>query len=183
MPKPQTLTGSGSDRPNTAVAGSELRIGCSGWQYKHWRGDFYPAEMKPQTWLPFYARHFDTVEVNNTFYRLPESSTFAAWRQAVPASFAFAVKASRYLTHMKKLKEPAEPLDRFFSRARHLGDRLGPVLFQLPPRWTVDVDRLHAFLRALPRRGRHAFEFREPTWYRDDVFALIERHRAIIKRL
>ena len=155
-------------------------IGCSGWQYKHWRGDFYPASLATAAWLPYYAERFNTVEINNTFYRLPEASTFDAWRRRAPAGFVFAVKASRYLTHMKKLKDPADPLDLFISRAIKLGNRLGPVLFQLPPRWPVNVERLETFLRMLPRRRRHAFEFREPSWYNDEVFALLAQYHATL---
>src|SRR5438309_3750731 len=97
------------------------RIGCSGWQYKHWRGDFYPADLPASGWLEYYGSRFDTVEINNSFYRLPGAATFAAWRRRVPRDFLYAVKASRFLTHMKKLKDPAEPIERFFSRARSLG--------------------------------------------------------------
>ena len=117
---------------------STVRIGCSGWQYRHWRGDFYPADLPASRWLEFYASHFDTVEINNSFYRLPEPTVFTSWRRRVPPGFIYAVKASRFLTHMKKLKDPEQPLDRFFSRARQLGPKLGPVLYQLPPRWPVD---------------------------------------------
>jgi uncharacterized protein YecE (DUF72 family) len=159
---------------------STVRVGCSGWQYKHWRGDFYPAALPSSRWFDHYASVFDTVEINNTFYRLPEASTFAAWRQRAPAGFLFAVKASRFLTHMKKLKDPADPLDRFFSRARELGRSLGPVLYQLPPRWPVNLERLEGFLRALPARRRHAIEFRDPSWYTDAVFRLLEAHRVAL---
>ena len=110
-----------------------VRVGCSGWQYKHWRGSFYPVELAQRQWFEHYASVFDTVEINNSFYRLPEAATFAAWAARAPRSFLFAVKASRFLTHMKKLKDPEEPVDRFFGRARSLGAHLGPVLFQLPP--------------------------------------------------
>jgi uncharacterized protein YecE (DUF72 family) len=152
-----------------------IRIGCSGWQYAHWRGLFYPTGLPQSRWLEHYAQQFDTVEVNNTFYRLPEAATFAEWRRRVPRGFEFAVKASRYLTHMKKLKDPEEPTARFFARARRLGAALGPVLYQLPPRWPVNLERLVGFLDALPRRRRHAIEFRDPSWYRDDVLALLNR--------
>src|SRR5580765_32445 len=139
------------------------RIGCSGWNYKAWRGPFYPRELAVARWLTFYTSRFDTVEINNTFYRLPEASTFAAWRAQVPADFLFAVKASRFLTHMKRLREPEEPLARLFSRASALGRRLGPVLYQLPGNFTRDLPRLDAFLAALPRtssgkRVRHVME-------------------------
>ena len=152
-----------------------IRIGCSGWQYRHWRGDFYPVELSASRWLEHYAAKFDTVEINNTFYRLPEAPTFGAWRRRVPNGFLFAVKASRYLTHMKKLKDPRDPLARLFTRAKRLGPALGPVLYQLPPRWPVDLERLESFLGALPRGYRHAIEFRDATWYRDSVFGLLER--------
>jgi len=159
---------------------TQIHIGCSGWQYKHWRGHFYPAKLPQSRWLDYYVTQFDTVEINNTFYRLPEASTFADWRARAPTGFVYAVKASRFLTHMKKLKDPAEPLDRLFSRARRLGRAFGPVLYQLPPRWSVDIERLRAFLRALPRRRRHAIEFRDPTWYTDEVFSLLARHAVAL---
>jgi uncharacterized protein YecE (DUF72 family) len=159
---------------------STVRIGCSGWQYKHWRGDFYPAELPLTRWFEHYAAKFDTVEINNTFYRLPEAPTFASWERRAPRGFLFAVKASRFLTHMKKLKDPAEPLDLFFTRAKQLGRTFGPVLYQLPPRWPVNVERLAEFLEALPKRRRHAMEFREPSWYSDDVLALLEKHRVAL---
>jgi uncharacterized protein YecE (DUF72 family) len=168
MPMPQQVTS------------SSVHVGCSGWQYRHWRGDFYPAELPQARWLEYYASKFDTVEINNTFYRLPEAPTFTAWRQRVPARFIFAVKASRFLTHMKKLKDPAEPLERLFSRARNLGPSLGPVLYQLPPHWTLDLDRFQIFLRELPKRRRHVFEFRETSWYSEEVFALLEKHGATL---
>jgi len=152
-----------------------IRIGCSGWQYQHWRGDFYPARLPASQWLEYYAQRFDTVEINNTFYRLPDATTFAAWARRAPPGFVYAVKASRYLTHMKKLKDPAEPLKLFFSRARRLGATLGPVLYQLPPRWPLNLDRLDAFLRRLPRTRRHAIEFRDPSWYAPEALALLER--------
>lgn len=157
-----------------------VRVGCSGWQYRHWRGNFYPAHVPTARWLEHYARTFDTVELNNSFYRLPEKVTFDAWRQRVPAGFTFAVKASRYLTHLKRLKDPVEPLERFFDRATHLLRHLGPVLYQLPPRWGCDLERLRLFLAEIPRGYRQAIEFRDPDWYRDEVFALLERHRVAL---
>jgi uncharacterized protein YecE (DUF72 family) len=163
-----------------ALRPPQVHIGCSGWQYKHWRGYFYPPVLQQSGWLEFYAQRFNTVEVNNTFYRLPEASTFADWRRRVPRGFSFAVKASRYLTHMKKLKDPDEPLERLFSRAGRLGTQLGPILYQLPPRWPVNLTRLEAFLRALPRRRQHVIEFREPAWYADDVFALLQNYRVAL---
>jgi uncharacterized protein YecE (DUF72 family) len=155
---------------------ARARIGCSGWQYKHWRGDFYRAGLPLAGWFGHYASVFDTVEINNSFYRLPEASTFAKWADQAPARFLFAVKASRFLTHMKKLKDPEEPIDRLFSRMRELRNHLGPVLYQLPPGWKLDRDRLEHFLQVLPRDVRQVVEFRDPSWYTDDVFALLERH-------
>jgi uncharacterized protein YecE (DUF72 family) len=161
-----------------ASAHGRVRIGCSGWQYKDWRGRFYPRTLPAAEWLPHYAGTFDTVEVNNTFYRLPEAATFAAWAEATPADFRVAVKASRFLTHLKRLREPAAPLGLLFERALALGRKLGPVLYQLPPTQQYDAARLRAFLAALPARAdaplrvrfRHAIEFRHPSWYRADVF-------------
>ena len=153
-----------------------LRVGCSGWEYKHWRGDFYPAEIPRPRWFEYYAARFDTVEINNTFYRLPEEETFARWAERAPARFEYAVKASRFLTHMKKLKDPEEPLERLFTRMRPLGPLLGPVLYQLPPRWKLDRARLEHFLQALPRKGRHVLEVREPSWYADDVLEMLQRY-------
>jgi uncharacterized protein YecE (DUF72 family) len=156
------------------------RIGCSGWQYRHWRGDFYPDTLPQNRWLEYYAARFDTVEINNTFYRLPEATAFTKWASRVPPGFVYAVKASRFLTHMKKLKDPEEPIDRFLQRAVNLHAALGPVLFQLPPRWPVNIERLRAFLEALPPRHRYAIECREPSWYADEVLALLERHQVAL---
>jgi uncharacterized protein YecE (DUF72 family) len=155
---------------------AEIRIGCSGWQYRHWRGDFYPADLPQARWLEFYLHRFDTVELNNSFYRLPSADAFAGWRRRVPANFRFAVKASRYLTHLRKLRDPADPLDLFWKRAARLGDRLGPVLYQLPPHWHRDVERLRTFLELVPRDRAQAVEFRDPSWYHDDVYRLLADH-------
>ena len=157
---------------------TEARIGCSGWQYRHWRGSFYPQELAQTRWLDYYASKFDTVEINNTFYRLPEASTFTSWKKRVDPGFLYAVKASRFLTHMKKLKDPKEPLNRLFSRARFLGGALGPVLYQLPPGWDKNVERLATFVQKLPARRRHAIEFRDPSWYTAEVFELLARHNV-----
>jgi uncharacterized protein YecE (DUF72 family) len=176
------LQGVGDDSRDEARPGSRVGttrgrafIGCSGWEYKHWRGDFYPAELPRTRWFERYAAEFDTVEINNTFYRLPEERTFADWAARAPAGFTYAVKASRFLTHMKKLREPEEPLDRLFSRMQALGRHLGPVLYQLPPGWKLDRGRLEHFLQALPNGSRHVMEFRDPTWYADDVLEMLER--------
>ena len=154
------------------------RVGCSGWEYKHWRGDFYPAEVPKSRWFEYYAERFDTVEINNSFYRLPEKETFARWRERAPAGFLYAVKASRYLTHMKKLKDPEEPVDRLFGRMRALGRTLGPVLYQLPPNFQLNRERLEHFLQTIPADVAHVVEFRDPSWYTDEVSALLEKHRV-----
>jgi uncharacterized protein YecE (DUF72 family) len=157
-----------------------FRVGCSGWQYKHWKGDFYPADLPQRAWLEYYARHFDTVEVNNSFYRLPPDGVFGTWRSRTPASFLFAVKASRFLTHMKKLKDPEEPVERLFSRAVELRSKLGPVLYQLPKQMSKNIERLAAFLEILPARVKHVIEFREPSWYDQDVMQLLRRHNVAL---
>jgi uncharacterized protein YecE (DUF72 family) len=152
------------------------RIGCSGWEYKHWRGDFYPISIPRTQWFEHYAQIFDTVEINNTFYRLPEPGTFVAWAERAPRRFLYSVKASRFLTHMKKLKDPEEPLERLFSRMKALGAHLGPVLYQLPPGWKLDRGRLEHFLQVLPHGFRHVMEFRDPSWYSDEVMHMLERY-------
>lgn len=160
---------------------SAVWIGTSGFVYRHWRkGVFYPARLPQNRELEYYAEHFRTVELNNPFYRLPQKETFVAWRKRTPPDFLFAVKASRYLTHIKKLKDAEEPLALFMDRARGLGPKLGPILFQFPATWKRDLDRLESFLKILPKRREFAFEFRHPAWLEDPVFALLRRHRAAL---
>lgn len=154
--------------------GGRLWIGCSGWDYPHWRGVFYPEALPRSAWFAHYAAHFDTVEINNTFYHLPDRTTVERWREQAPAGFRYAVKASRYLTHMKKLKDPEAPLARFLEVARWLGPRLGPLLYQLPPHWRCDLSRLDAFLARLPRELTHIFEFRDPSWFAEATRARLE---------
>jgi uncharacterized protein YecE (DUF72 family) len=153
--------------------GASVRIGTSGFEYRHWSGSFYPADLPRERWLERYADEFDTVELNNPFYRLPAAGVFTSWGRRVPADFRFAVKASRYLTHIRRLREPAEPIDRLWSRARCLGERLGPVLYQLPPRWLPNHERLSDFLAAVPDAPQ-AVEFRDRRWYEPMTFALLE---------
>jgi uncharacterized protein YecE (DUF72 family) len=138
-----------------------LRIGTSGWQYDHWRGRFYPSGLAERAWLAWYAERFDTVEVNSTFYRLPEAAVFDRWREAVPAGFCFALKLSRFASHLKHLADPAEALGTFLERADRLGAHLGPILVQLPPRWAPNVERLGRFLAEAPRAQRFAIELRD----------------------
>ncbi len=155
-----------------------VHIGTSGWHYPHWRGNFYPENLPASRMLEFYTRHFDTVELNNTFYRLPTPAAVAGWREGTPPRFCFAAKGSRFLTHMKKLKDAGTGIERFFERADLLGKKLGPVVFQLPPRWTADAERLEEFLDALPRGHRYAFELRDPTWHNPEIYAILRRHRV-----
>ncbi|MGH9350002.1 MAG: DUF72 domain-containing protein [Vicinamibacterales bacterium] len=159
---------------------NRIRVGCSGWQYAHWRGNFYPAGLPTTRWFEHYARTFDTVEINNSFYRWPAPETFETWGRQAPPGFLYAVKASRYLTHMKKLKDPEEAVARTFDHARRLGRHLGPVLYQLPPRWRPNIERLEGFLRTLPTRRMHTIEFRDPSWYVEPVFNLLRKHRVAL---
>ncbi len=155
-----------------------IHVGTSGWNYPHWRESFYPGRLPQERWLAFYAERFATVEINNSFYNLPAAATFSGWAARVPRGFLFAVKASRYITHMKKLKDPGASVPRFLERAGHLGDRLGPILFQLPPRWKRNVERLQGFLRTLPPGGRYAFEFRDPSWFHGETYACLREAGA-----
>lgn len=148
-------------------------IGTSGYVYKDWRRRFYPRELPAREWLPFYAASFRTVELNSPFYRLPRAATFRAWAAAVPAEFVFAVKASRFLTHIKRLREPGPPLTLLLGRAKRLGDARGPILFQLPERFHLNLERLDTFLAALARRKVRGavLEVRHASWLIDPVFA------------
>jgi uncharacterized protein YecE (DUF72 family) len=158
---------------------SGIYIGTSGWHYQHWKGPFYPEDLPDKRLLDYYLKHFQTAEINNTFYQLPEKKTFVQWRESVPEGFLFAVKASRYITHMKKLKDPQEPLANFMGRVAGLGEKLGPILFQLPPKWHFNLERLQDFLKALPGDYRHTFEFRDPSWFNEQTNqALAERGAA-----
>jgi uncharacterized protein YecE (DUF72 family) len=155
---------------------AKVLVGTSGWLYAHWRhGVFYPPGLPPGRELEHYAASFSTVEINASFYRLPPESSFLAWASRVPRDFVFAVKASRFITHVKRLKDPEGPLALFLSRARLLGEKLGPVLFQLPPRFSPDEVRLGRFLSLLPPDLRAAFEFRDPRWLNPSVLKLLER--------
>lgn len=157
-----------------------ILVGTSGWQYRDWRDRFYPAKLPQRLWLEHFAARFATVEVNNAFYRLPERDTFVAWRDRTPDDFCVAVKMSRYLTHVKRLREPAEPVARFLDRATGLGDRLGPVLVQLPPTMRADPAALDATLRLFPAEVRVAVEPRHPSWWTDDTRRVLEHHRAAL---
>jgi uncharacterized protein YecE (DUF72 family) len=157
-----------------------ILVGTSGWQYKDWRGRLYPPKLPQARWLEHYASGFCTVEINNAFYRLPERDTFAAWRARTPEEFCFAVKMSRYLTHIKRLREPAEPVARFLSRATALGPKLGPVLLQLPPTLTADAGLLATVLELFPRDIRVAVEPRHDTWWTPAIRQTLERFDAAL---
>jgi uncharacterized protein YecE (DUF72 family) len=159
---------------------AEVRIGTSGWHYRHWLGPFYDKGTRPADLLTLYARHFDTVEVNATFYRLIETRTLEGWREQTPQGFLFACKGSRYLTHMKRLKDPGTGVARYFERVRALEAKLGPIVFQLPDRFRPDLERLARFIDALPRRQRYAFEFRDPAWFADPMLALLRQRRVAL---
>jgi uncharacterized protein YecE (DUF72 family) len=156
----------------------KIYIGTSGWHYKHWMGNFYPEGVKSKDFTAYYLRYFQTVEINNSFYKLPSAETFANWRASVPPDFVFAVKASRFITHMKKLKDPQQSIGRFFENVNALEEKLGPILFQLPPAWKVNKERLEDFLKALPPYYRYTFEFRHPSWYNDEILDLLRRYNA-----
>ena len=158
--------------------GRQIRVGCSGWNYKHWRELFYPKGLPARRWFEFYAGHFDTVEINNSFYRLPSPETFDKWREQAPPGFCYAVKANRYITQAKKLLDPEEPLNRMMSAARHLGSCLGPILYQLPPSLGLDLERLEHFLAILPKDVTSVFEFRDRSWYVSQTYDLLERYGA-----
>jgi uncharacterized protein YecE (DUF72 family) len=155
-----------------------ITVGTSGWVYPHWKDRFYPKDLPSKAWFAYYAERFPTVEINNSFYRLLSEQAFRNWRAQAPPDFVYAVKASRYITHLKRLKDPKEPVDLFWSRAKLLDDKLGPVLFQLPPRFPADPDRLRTVLKVLPREMRAAFEFRDPSWETDEVFGLLDKANA-----
>jgi uncharacterized protein YecE (DUF72 family) len=156
----------------------DIRIGTSGYHYRHWKGNFYPEDLSTAGMLPFYLNYFDTLELNNTFYRLPTESALEAWRDAVPENFVFAVKASRFLTHNKKLKDPENALENLLPRVKILGKKLGPILFQLPPKWRVNLERLQELLAILPGKYRYAFEFRETSWINEQVLETLHRYKS-----
>jgi uncharacterized protein YecE (DUF72 family) len=155
-----------------------VRIGCSGWNYQSWRGgEFYPKGCPPSRWLEHYSQQFGTVEVNSTFYRLAKPNAVANWLKQTPPDFVFALKASRYLTHIKRLTALDEGIKRYYDAIEPLvgSPKLGPIVWQLPPNFKRDEERLEAALAALPE-GRHCFEFRHPTWFTDNVYAMLRAY-------
>lgn len=155
-----------------------IRIGTSGWTYPHWQGVFYPPDWPKSRWLEYYAQHFETVELNATFYRLPKPKTFENWRHRTPDGFIWSVKASKYITHTKRLKDPKEPLDRLYKTAAGLGDKLGVGLFQLPPSLAFDEKRFKQFCKVLDPNLRHALEVRHPSWISDHLFDLLKEYNV-----
>jgi uncharacterized protein YecE (DUF72 family) len=153
-------------------------VGTSGWHYPHWRGVFYPPKLPPKRFLEEYARSLSSVEINNSFYRLPEPQTLLRWRETVPPGFLFALKASRFITHVRKLDRPRESLDLLYERIASLGEKRGPVLFQTPPSLGFDPTRLSAFLEALPAGAGAVFEFRHPGWFNEETYRMLSARGA-----
>lgn len=156
----------------------EIRVGTSGWHYEHWRGRFYPEKLPKNRWFEHYAQHFDTVEINNTFYHLPKTTTVENWRAKAPEGFLYVVKANRYITHIKRLKDTGAEVKRFFDVIELFADTLGPVLYQLPPSMHKDLGLLEGFIALLPARPKAVFEFRHASWYAQDTFDLLDSHDA-----
>ena len=158
--------------------GAKILVGTSGFVYDHWRYRFYPEKLSKAKWLEFYTTHFSTVELNSTFYRLPSETVFANWRDSSPDDFTFAVKVSRFITHIKRLKDAKESVGTFLSRAKILGEKLGPLLYQLPPNMHRNDERLESFLSLLPQGMRHVFEFRHQSWLEDEVFETLHKYNV-----
>lgn len=157
-----------------------LRIGTSGYQYDHWKGRFYPGDLGKKDWFEHYTQHFDTVEINNTFYHLPGASTFERWRDRAPCDFCYVLKFSRYGSHLKCLKNPQDTITRFMERASLLKSHLGPILVQLKPNWSMDAGRLRAFLQSAPKSQRWAVEFRDESWLCEEVFDILREFGAAL---
>lgn len=151
----------------------KVYIGTSGWHYKHWKGNFYPEGTKDSDQLAYYLKNFQTVEINNSFYRLPSKETFQTWKGAVPDNYIFAIKGSRYITHMKKLNVQRENIEKFFNSTDQLEEKANPILFQLPPNWKMNWERFESFLLQLPQDYRYTFEFRNKTWYDERIYDLL----------
>lgn len=153
-------------------------IGCSGWHYEHWRGLYYPEKLPKSKWLSFYARQFNTVELNNSFYKLPSEKAFTSWLESTPDNFVFSVKVSRFITHIKRLKNLGSAVENFLSRADLLGDKLGPLLYQLPPNMKRNDELLQNFLSSLPQKYQHVVEFRHESWIDEAVFDILRRYNT-----
>lgn len=157
---------------------NSIYIGTSGWSYKHWRGTFYPNEIKVKDHFSYYLKNFNTVEINNTFYRLPAEETFLNWKKTVPEDFIFVIKANRFITHIKKMHDPETTLASFMDHVKLLGKKLGPILFQLPPFMKCNLPLLESFLAALPKKYRYVFEFRNSDWYRPEVYDALKKYNC-----
>ena len=153
----------------------DIRIGTSGWYYNHWTELFYPAKLSKSKWFEYYAEHFDTVEINNTFYHQPKQESIKRWQRLAPEHFIYSVKANRYITHIKRLKEASEPLERFFEGVRLLKKKLGPILYQLPPSLHKDLDLLKTFIKLLPKNQLGVFEFRHKSWFSENTYKLLKK--------
>lgn len=158
----------------------KLYVGASGFAYKEWKGTFYPKDLPNAKMLSYYGQHFNSVEINNTFRRIPEKSVFEGWTGQVPKDFCFAIKAPQRITHIKRLRECGDAVSELFQATRWLKKRAGPVLFQLPPNFKKDLERLDGFLRILPRKHPVTFEFRHPSWFDADVYAWLKRRNAAL---
>ena len=156
----------------------DIRIGTSGWYYNHWTELFYPAKLSKSKWFEYYAEHFDTVEINNTFYHQPKQESIKRWQRLAPEHFIYSVKANRYITHIKRLKDASEPLERFFKGVRLLKAKLGPILYQLPPSLHKDLDLLKTFIKLLPKNQLGVFEFRHKSWFSEDSYELLKEFNA-----
>jgi uncharacterized protein YecE (DUF72 family) len=157
---------------------AEYFVGTSGWHYEHWRGLYYPEELAKPKWLQFYSKQFNTVELNNSFYHLPTEKAFITWRESAPENFVYAVKVSRFITHIKKLRNIGSAVDNFLSRACLLQGKLGPLLYQLPPNMKRNDVVLESFLSSLPQEYRHVFEFRHESWIDEAVFEILRRYKV-----
>jgi uncharacterized protein YecE (DUF72 family) len=153
-------------------------IGTSGWHYDHWREQFYPVKLPKAKWLEFYSGYFNTVELNNSFYRLPSEAAFSNWRDSTPGNFTFAVKVSRFITHIRRLRDTEEALEKFIVRAKILGEKLGPILYQLPPSMHRNDGLLESFLSTLPQGLKHVIEFRHQSWFEDGVYQILRKYNA-----
>lgn len=156
----------------------KIHIGTSGWHYKHWRGTFYPDDIPVKEHFNYYLRFFDTVEINNSFYRIPKKETFEKWKNEVPDDFVYVVKANRYITHMKKLHDTQDSLTTFLDNVSVLDEKVGAILFQLPPGWEANEERLENFLKILPDTFRYVFEFRNKTWYNETIYNLLKKYNC-----
>ncbi|NGX34020.1 MAG: hypothetical protein K1060chlam1_00365 [Candidatus Anoxychlamydiales bacterium] len=157
---------------------NKIYIGTSGFSYEHWKNRFYPKDVKAKDYFEYYQKHFSTVEINNTFYRLPLKKVVLNWQKEANNDFIFSLKSSRFITHLKRLKEPKKHLTLFLNRVKHLKPHLGPILFQIPPKWNLDIKRLLNFLKALDKNYKYAFEFRDKSWLTNEVFSLLKKYKA-----